>query len=193
MREARESRGSVEELLAASLKKLTEKKAFAKITVKDITDAAELSRPTFYNHFQDKYELLEWIFVTDVVEPMQLLIENNMTMEAIILLFSNVQRESDFYQNVFQTDGQNSFGQIVQGNFQRVLQQIFESRINPAKVVKFWQTPENLAKYYSWVMRFAIFSWLEQAAPVSPREMAEILQILMTTSLEDIIDNLESI
>ena len=86
MREIKESKGKVVELLAESLKKLTEKKAFAKITVKDITDAADLSRPTFYNHFQDKYQLLEWIFVSEVIEPTRLLMENNMTTEAVILL-----------------------------------------------------------------------------------------------------------
>lgn len=190
MREIKESKGKVVELLAESLKKLTEKKAFAKITVKDITDAAELSRPTFYNHFQDKYQLLEWIFVSEVIEPTRLLMENNMTTEAVILLFSNVQRDREFYQEVIQTDGQNSFGEIVGSGFQRLLGQFFDERIDPAKVESFWQTPENLAKYYSWALRFALFTWLEEGVPVSPREMAEVLRALMTTSIEDIIERL---
>jgi len=32
---------------------------FEDISIQDITDRAELNRVTFYNHFQDKYELLE--------------------------------------------------------------------------------------------------------------------------------------
>src|SRR5690625_4975285 len=35
------------------------KKDFEAISIQDIMDQAELNRATFYNHYQDKYELLE--------------------------------------------------------------------------------------------------------------------------------------
>ena len=187
----RTQKADIRELLAESLKQLTLKNSFAKITVKDITDAANVSRPTFYNHFQDKYSLLEWIFETEVVAPVKLLLDNEMTNEALIVLFSNIQKERDFYQNVYQTEGQNCFGEIVRDSFQRVLQEIFAAKINPQKVTDFWQTPENLARYYSWGLQFVLFVWIESEYPVSPRKMAEILHILMTTALEDIVERLE--
>lgn len=187
----RTQKADIRELLAESLKHLTLEHSFAKITVKDITDAANVSRPTFYNHFQDKYSLLEWIFETEVVAPVKLLLDNEMTNEALILLFSNIQKERDFYQNVYQTEGQNCFEEIVRGSFQRVLTEIFAAKINPQKVTDFWQTPQNLARYYSWALQFALFTWIESEYPVSPRKMAEILHILMTTGLEDIVERLE--
>ena len=42
-----------EKALAASLKKLLEKKTLDKITVKDITDDCGVNRQTFYYHFHD--------------------------------------------------------------------------------------------------------------------------------------------
>ena len=36
------------------------KGSFDKITIKMITDQAGVIRPTFYNYFQDKYEVMEW-------------------------------------------------------------------------------------------------------------------------------------
>ena len=51
-----------ESALAASLKKLLEKKTLDKITVKDITDDCGVNRQTFYYHFHDVYDLVEWIF-----------------------------------------------------------------------------------------------------------------------------------
>ena len=187
----RTQKADIRELLAESLKHLTKDHSFAKITVKDITDEAKVSRPTFYNHFQDKYSLLEWIFETDVVAPVKLLLDNEMTNEALILLFSNIKKERDFYQNVFQTEGQTCFEEIVRSSFRRVLTEIFTAKINPDKVTDFWQTPENLAHYYSWALQFALMTWIESEFPVSPRKMAEILHILMTTALEDIVERLE--
>lgn len=50
--------------LAGSLKKLLEQKPIDKITVKDIVEDCGVNRHTFYYHFQDIYELIEW-FCTD--------------------------------------------------------------------------------------------------------------------------------
>ena len=48
--------------MASSLKKLLEPKTLSKITVSDITDDCEINRHTFYYHFQDIYDLVEWIY-----------------------------------------------------------------------------------------------------------------------------------
>ena len=32
-----------------------------------ITDYCNISRNTFYYHFQDKYELINWVFYTDML------------------------------------------------------------------------------------------------------------------------------
>ena len=48
-------------------------------------------RPIFYNHFQDKYELLEWIIRTELLEPVEPLIRNDMIIEAMVLLFTNIE------------------------------------------------------------------------------------------------------
>lgn len=40
---------------------LSGKKPFSSITVKDITKEAQINRATFYNHFLDKYDLLEQV------------------------------------------------------------------------------------------------------------------------------------
>ena len=50
-------------MLSLSLKKLLEKNTLDNITIQDITDDAEVSRKTFYYHFQDIPSLLEEIIV----------------------------------------------------------------------------------------------------------------------------------
>lgn len=54
-----------ERALAASLKSLLGKKTLDKITVKDITDDCGVNRQTFYYHFHDVYDLVEWIFLEE--------------------------------------------------------------------------------------------------------------------------------
>ena len=74
-------------LLEEGLKELMKRHSFEKITVKMITDEAGVLRPTFYNYFQDKYELLEGIFCEDIEKQMRELIQDNMEEEAVKILF----------------------------------------------------------------------------------------------------------
>jgi AcrR family transcriptional regulator len=47
------------QLLQEALEKLLETRAFETLSVQDITDAATLNRATFYDHYPDKFALLE--------------------------------------------------------------------------------------------------------------------------------------
>ncbi len=47
------------DLLQQALSKLMENKDFEKISVQDITEAATVNRATFYDHYPDKFALLE--------------------------------------------------------------------------------------------------------------------------------------
>ena len=47
--------------LEASLKNLLLKKPLSKITINDITEDCGINRMTFYYHFKDIYDLVDWI------------------------------------------------------------------------------------------------------------------------------------
>ena len=47
------------QLMQQALAKLLEKKEFEEISVQDIADAATINRATFYDHYADKFSLLE--------------------------------------------------------------------------------------------------------------------------------------
>ena len=71
-------RETTDDLLARSFKDLLCKYPMEKITIKDITDKAGVIRPTFYNHFSDKYALLEYIVRHDLLAPIKPLLMNDM-------------------------------------------------------------------------------------------------------------------
>ena len=60
---------STKKALAQSLRNLLAKRTLDKITVKDIVDDCGVNRQTFYYHFHDIYDLLEWIF-DDMIDTM---------------------------------------------------------------------------------------------------------------------------
>lgn len=91
-----QGKNAIDLVLAESLIELSAKKPIDKITIKEITDKAGVIRPTFYNHFQDKYELIEWIIKTELLEPIKPLLNAGMIFEAIVLMLNNISANSVF-------------------------------------------------------------------------------------------------
>lgn len=67
-------------LLLDSFVVLVRKKDFTSISVKDITDYAQVNRATFYAHFQGKYDILEYM----VIDTFMNLISKRIDIEAIL-------------------------------------------------------------------------------------------------------------
>ena len=57
--------------LEASLKKLLLQKPLNKITINDITEDCGVNRMTFYYHFKDIYDLVDWILVEDAQQALE--------------------------------------------------------------------------------------------------------------------------
>lgn len=185
-----EEKRDVEKALAKSLKTLAVKMPFEKITIKNITDGAGVIRVTFYNHFQDKYDLLEAIIRDEILEPVRILLMNGMYREALILIFSNLEKDKEFYMHVSRIEGQNSFREITSHSVYSVLLNLFNDRAGDKKPKYKWLTPEYLAYYYSESMTFVVVSWIQAGMPFSPEEMATLYQYIGTRSMVDVLDEM---
>ena len=55
---------------ASSLKKMLAKRPLEKIRVIDITEDCGVNRQTFYYHFKDIYDLLEWVYTNEATKAL---------------------------------------------------------------------------------------------------------------------------
>lgn len=173
-------KAGTKEMLANSLKALMlEHVSFDKITIKDITNRADLIRPTFYNHFQDKYELLEWIFFQDIIMPSYVLIETRMVEEALRLVLVKVRSEKDFLSCAYKVDGQNSFEKMVFNSFYQWSLHLHEScGKTMGEDFPMWARPETISYFYANSMAFLIKMWNKKAYKMTVDEMIEAIEYL---------------
>lgn len=101
---------TMEELLAESLHELARQKPVDKITVREIAANAEVTTATFYNYFQDKYELIFWIYDYQVQEILIDYENGDEQWSDILREFIQLLRDDElFYRNAFlNTHGQDS-------------------------------------------------------------------------------------
>ena len=185
-----QGKNAVDTLLAESFKELTLKQPIEKITIKEITDKAGVIRPTFYNHFSDKYNLLEWILVQDILIPVQPLVENGMINEAMLLIFYNAEKQKEFFMHVCRMEGQNSFRDMVEKGIQALLGGMIEEKMKGKTPKNKWLTPERIAAYYSQSMTYIVITWIESGMEISPEELMEVYGFMITRSLADVLEDI---
>ena len=100
--------GITKKALAGALKKLMEEMPFSKISVGDICERCDMNRKSFYYHFKDKYDLVNWIFDTEFMEVVGET-ECLRGWDYLDRLCSYLYENHDFYRRALKIDGQNTF------------------------------------------------------------------------------------
>ena len=92
--------------------KLLNERPLNRITVKDIVEDCGINRNSFYYHFQDKYELMNWIFDMEFIEFIQRG-DKDKSIEEMMALFRILYDNRAFYRNALSVQGQNSLSDHI--------------------------------------------------------------------------------
>lgn len=90
--------------IAETLLMLSQKKNIDKITVKDLVDNCNISRQTFYYHFQDIQAVLEWITEQAVDEALQHSVIHENPEEAMKKYIEVVIEHKDVLKNLLNSE-----------------------------------------------------------------------------------------
>lgn len=160
--------------IAAGLKELTKKKSFDKITIQDITQACGLNRQTFYYHFQDKFELADWIYYNEAVA----IIVDNITYEnwdqKVLLMLTKMKSESYFYENTLKLSIENGFREYLFRITSELFQDIIERMTGNQNYL-----PEEKAficEFYAFGIVGVIISWAQHGMKETPENITKHLK-----------------
>ena len=84
------------DLLAQALKQCMKKAPLEKITIKDITDTCGVSRQTFYRHFKDRQDLVNWYFDKILLESFEHMGEGKTIYDGLVKNLHLSIRKSSF-------------------------------------------------------------------------------------------------
>ena len=155
--------------LAQALKTLMSSQPFEKISVSDICAHCGVSRKSFYYHFQDKYDLMNWIFYTEFVGTLQLPHQTD-GFQLLLNICTYFFKEQVFYRNALSVHGQNCF------------QDYFVEIIEPfvfAFVQELYSGDDDISFYvtfYTDAFLSSIVRWLNEGAVIPPERYAHLLR-----------------
>jgi AcrR family transcriptional regulator len=168
------------ELLQNSLCKLLKEKAFENISIQDIADAATLNRATFYDHYDDKFALLECMVGTRFNE---LLARRGVRFNGSCdsALSAIVLGVCDYLQETLRTECERQRQMephLESAVIAVVRQMILEGlKMRPTQSVV---SSEMVASTVSWAIFGAAKEWLRTPDRCSSEEIAETVAKLVT-------------
>ncbi|MEM7333365.1 MAG: TetR/AcrR family transcriptional regulator [Chloroflexota bacterium] len=169
-------------LLQAALFDLLKKKPLAKIQIKEIAEAAELSRPTFYKQFETKEELL-FSHVDDVLEQISkevfLEAQNGRQIDMVILVtasFRQWQKHKQLLRWVFQVENKDLVIKALHSQL-RGIKQVFDHFVPPLELAQEYE--DYLTGFISGGMYMLIKTWLANDMRESPEKMASLTFMLL--------------
>ncbi len=155
--------------LAEAMKELMAEQAMEKIKVKGIVERCGMNRQSFYYHFKDKYDIVNWIFYTEFVANVESAFDGDnwqLLHQTCRFFYENCV----FYKNALSIRGQNSFydylNQIMRALMLDGLEEIFKNHDN--KVF--------CATFFADAYCMAIARWLLEGAVTPPDEFADMIR-----------------
>ncbi|MBO6130293.1 MAG: TetR/AcrR family transcriptional regulator C-terminal domain-containing protein [Pseudobutyrivibrio sp.] len=184
-----QSQNAIDIVLAESLKELSKTKPIEKITIKEITDKAGVIRPTFYNHFQDKYELLEWITVNELFAPVDPLFSNGMLKEGVTFILTTMEREKEFYKRAAQLEGQNSFNEIYNRCVANAVLKYIDVESLAAMANYTWVKKELVAEFLAHSISWVTIQWIKRGMNVPVDQLADVYIKIFKSPIIEVVTN----
>ncbi len=168
-----------QQALSDALISLILEKGYDAITIKDITDRADVAHATFYRHYRDKDELLARR-LEEVVQEIEALTREPSLQDAEgYLIFKHAQENSVLYHILLSSPGTTQVRKRIQGtiaaNVMRTCQPLRSAQrgIIP---------PQAAANHIAGSMLLLIEWWLDQNMPHPPHQMAKVYEQLVTSA-----------
>lgn len=167
----------IKRVLASTLKEMAEKKSLSKITINDLTQACDVSRQTFYNNFKDIYDLVEWIYLKEVVTPIERGKIYDKWQDALTSIFQYISENHVFVLNTYR-----SFGK---GFLEKVLRQEIELFLSNQVFKKIEVTKEEVKQvefsysFYTYALVGVGLDWIEKQMPESVEELVGRIEKVM--------------
>lgn len=161
--------------LATSLKELMVEQPFDKINVAQICERCNMNRKSFYYHFKDKYDLVNWIFDTEFIE---LIKHENLSAdytEHWAFIEKNCRyfyQNHSFYRKALQIKGQNSFSD----HFQEYIRPFIAARISSLFGEE--QVDEFILDFFCDAVICTMERWLRTKECIPPEQFVEKLKTL---------------
>ena len=167
--------------LEQSLKNLLLKKPLTKITVGDITEVCGINRMTFYYHFKDIYDLVEWSCLEDAKRALEEKKTYDTWQQGFLQIFKAVQENKPFILNVYRCVHREQVEKYLQPLVDQLLLNVINEEA--AGITVRDEDKQFIAQVYSYMFIGLMLDWIKDDMREDPQQIVEKLSKLIKGSV----------
>lgn len=179
---------SAKAVIINSFKQLVEKKNIDKITVKEICELSDVNRQTFYNHFQDIFDIFKYIFQEEVFSE----IAQNRTFETwcggflatLHYLKQNSKMILHVYESSYRAEANSFFTRLSNRLLEDVVEECIERRGTNIQD----EDRRFIVNFYRHVFNGLMMDWVNEGMKEDPEQLLQKLQTMIIGSIPRSVD-----
>lgn len=176
--------------LEASLKNMLLKKPLDKITIADLAEDCGISRMTFYYHFKDIYDLVEWSCVEDAAKVLDGKKTYDTWQQGFLQIFEAVLENKPFIMNVYRSVSREQVEIYLYKLTYDLLIGVVEEKsagmqVSPAD-------KKFIADFYKYAFVGLMLDWIKSGMKEDPQQIIERLDMLIRGDIALALDRFRS-
>ena len=180
---------NTKEALGNALKQMLAVKPIERLTVKDLVDICSVNRQTFYYHFDDVYDLLEWVFEEDANKVLPSEVSFSHWREDVLLFFKYLYDNSTFALNIYNSQSRTYMLRYYKRRIQNCIRSF-------AVIVSEGQNIDRgdfefVVEFYSNCVVGLISQWLDLGMKLPKEITTDRLMTVLEDSVENLLDRFD--
>ena len=168
--------------LAESLKKLLLEKPLDRITVSDITEDCGVSRMTFYYHFKDVYDLIEWTWLQEAERALDGQKTYDTWQQGFLQIFQLVQENRAFVMNLYHSISREQVERYLYRLTYQLLIGVVEEKSAGMSVRD--EDKKFIADFYKYAFVGLMLDWIRGGMKGEPQVLIDRLCVLIRGDVE---------
>lgn len=168
-------------ILASSLKELMKIKPLEKISIRELSEHANVNRQTFYYHFEDIYDLLKWTFQQETLQLLAVHENDLIWKEGLLRLFKYLDENREICVCALRSLGRGHLKRFfyadIHATFGKVIKEFGEKLQAPEEYMSF------LTHFYTLSLGSLVESWLMGEMDQTPEQIIEMIDIFIGDQL----------
>lgn len=176
--------------LEASLKNLLLQKPLNKITVGDIANDCGINRMTFYYHFKDIYDLIEWSCVEDATKALEGKKTYDTWQEGFLNIFNAVLDNKPFIMNVYRSVSREQIEMYLYKLTYNLLIDVVNEKSVGMAVSD--EDKKFIADFYKYAFVGIMLNWIRNDMKEEPKQIVDRISVLIHGNITRTLNNVRT-
>ena len=169
--------------LEQSLKNLLLKKPLTKITINDIAEDCGINRMTFYYHFKDIYDLVEWSCLEDARRALEEKKTHDTWQQGLLQIFEAVRQNKPFILNVYRCVDREQVERYLRPLVDHLILGVIDEQ-SAAMTVRD-EDKAFIAQVYGYIFIGIMLDWIRDGMAEEPEKIVDRLALLIHDSIRE--------